>query len=675
MSLKIKGIQVESVGVLGAGAPGAELAFFFATELAPHGVEIRVADSDPGVLEGARKTLEENTAKLTESGALKKEKADRLLSAVRFVEGARGLRDCTMVVEAVSDDDLDGKRSALASLSESGKGDLIVLSNSPYFGPSESFTGWKDATRVLGVHHLPPLQRNMVVEVIPHERTRPETVRFVLALYEQIGKAPLLVAERYGHALNPILAGLFMAAARIAEEGLAGTKQIDAVARKCLGLAAGPFAAMNLSGGRPLSAESIRRMQQERILPTYPVPANLQRFLNSGQAWEAAGKDEAVDVPDSVRARIAPLLRGAFFGLAGSVLDSGIVSLADLELGVSLGLNMQGPCQLMNEIGVRDSLEIVKAYAKATSALSVPSCLEHRAASGEPWRIPCTVREDFEGIAVVKIRRPKVLNALSPELMDELRELFGRLKSDPNVKGVVLTGFGTRAFVAGADINHLAHLKNAKEAEAFSLEGQAVFNTIENLGKPVVCALNGLAFGGGSEIAMACHARLAGKNVKVLAAQPEPKLGVIPGYGGTQRFPRWVGMKNAWPILRTGNPISSGTAAEIGYILKEVEGDVVEAALGLLKDVLGGTTALGTIPTGPIEVPADLPEVDIGHLSRKIDRIQCDAILKGAATTLEEGLQIEARAFGACFETRDGRIGLENFLKFGPKKNAEFVNE
>jgi enoyl-CoA hydratase/carnithine racemase len=195
------------------------------------------------------------------------------------------------------------------------------------------------------------------------------------------------------------------------------------------------------------------------------------------------------------------------------------------------------------------------------------------------------------------------------------------------------------------------------------------------LGKPVVCAMNGLAFGGGNEIAMACTARIAKKGQKVLVGQPEPKLGFIPGAGGTQRLPRLIGLEKAWSILRNSNPISSAQAKEIGLIQEEVEGDLIEAGMNWVKNILSGKVKVPSIPKGPIPIPSKLPEVDIGHLSRKIDSLLQKAILEGAKMTLEDGLKLEAKIFGECFATQDRKIGIDNFMKNGPKVNASFVHK
>jgi len=244
-------------------------------------------------------------------------------------------------------------------------------------------------------------------------------------------------------------------------------------------------------------------------------------------------------------------IKGAVFGLVSEIIDSGISNIADLEMAVENALVMNPPFQMMNEMGVDKALGLVEAYAKEWPEFPVPKVLVEQARSGKPWNIPFIFREDRDDIAVVTIRRPKNLNALNLLIMDQLAEIFTGIKNDKKIKGAVLTGFGVKAFVSGADINMLARLRTPEEAEALALKGQEALNLIENLGKPVICAMNGLAFGGGNELAMACTARIAQKGLAVLAGQPEPKLGIIPGFGGSQRLPRIVGLLNAWPILRT----------------------------------------------------------------------------------------------------------------------------
>ncbi|MBK7407921.1 MAG: enoyl-CoA hydratase/isomerase family protein [Saprospirales bacterium] len=231
-----------------------------------------------------------------------------------------------------------------------------------------------------------------------------------------------------------------------------------------------------------------------------------------------------------------------------------------------------------------------------------------------------------------------------------------------------------KAFVSGADIQMLAALKTPEEGVQNSQDFQATINYIERLKKPVVCALNGFAFGGGNELAMACNARIAKAGMKVMACQPEVNLGFIPGAGGTQRLPRLVGVEKAAEILRTGRPVSSREALEIGLISLETEGDLIAGAVALTRQIADGQISFTPLPSAPLTGIGQPKTLEIGHLSKRIDEILVDAIYEGARLPLAEGLVYESKMFGECMKTEDMQIGLENFKANGPKVKAEFVN-
>jgi enoyl-CoA hydratase/carnithine racemase len=174
---------------------------------------------------------------------------------------------------------------------------------------------------------------------------------------------------------------------------------------------------------------------------------------------------------------------------------------------------------------------------------------------------------------------------------------------------------------------------------------------------------------------MACTVRLARAGLDVFAAQPEPNLGIIPGAGGSQRLPRLIGIEPAAELLRTGKPISSRRAVELGLVREEVEGDLLDAAVQLARALADGAVDVPRIRREPLpDVPDRLPVVDIGHLSRAVDAILCKAILGGARLPLREAIAFEAKCFGEVCATRDMRIGVENFLRNGPRSKAAFVH-
>src|SRR3982750_4867504 len=233
--------------------------------------------------------------------------------------------------------------------------------------------------------------------------------------------------------------------------------------------------------------------------------------------------------------------------------------------------------------------------------------------------------EKKNSIAYVTVNRPKVLNALNMATMDDLRAAFHDIKNDSSIRVVIFTGSGEKAFIAGADIGELSK-HNAVTAKEYTHRGQSVLNLIENLGKPVIACINGFALGGGCEIALACTMRLASENAK--PGQPEVKLGIIPGYGGTQRLPRLVGKGIAMQMVLAGEMISAQEAHRIGLV-KEI---VPAAGLGARAEAI----AAKIIANAPLAV-----------------QYAMEAVNRGMEMNLAEGLYLEATLFGVCCATED----------------------
>ncbi len=245
-----------------------------------------------------------------------------------------------------------------------------------------------------------------------------------------------------------------------------------------------------------------------------------------------------------------------------------------------------------------------------------------------------------DGIAHVTINRPDKLNALNDQVMAELGQAADRITSEDAIRGVILTGAGPKAFVAGADIADLAK-QGPFDGKARALRGQGVLRRLETCGKPVVAAVNGFALGGGCELAMACHIRIASDTAKF--GQPEVKLGIAPGYGGTQRLPRLVGKGRALQLILSGEMIDAAEAYRIGLVNKVVPAaDLAAESEKLVRGILA---------MGPLAV-----------------RLSLEAVERGLDMSMEEGLLLEANHFGLLAATADMKEGLTAFLeKRAPK--------
>ncbi len=244
-------------------------------------------------------------------------------------------------------------------------------------------------------------------------------------------------------------------------------------------------------------------------------------------------------------------------------------------------------------------------------------------------------------IAYVTIDRPKVLNALNMATMQELKQAFASIQDDDEVRVAILTGGGEKAFVAGADIGELSQ-HSPVSAKEYTHKGQAILDAIEDLGKPVIACINGFALGGGCELAMACTMRIASENAKL--GQPEVKLGLIPGYGGTQRLPRLVGKGIAMQLVLSGEMISAQEAHRIGLVNEVVPaGELIARAEAIAAKI---------IANAPLAIQYCM-----------------EAVNHGLDLPLADGLYLEATLFGVCCSTEDKNEGTKAFLE---KRPAQF---
>lgn len=257
---------------------------------------------------------------------------------------------------------------------------------------------------------------------------------------------------------------------------------------------------------------------------------------------------------------------------------------------------------------------------------------------------PLVLTEIRGHIAVVSVNRPDKLNALNAETVAQLGRAFTDIEANASIRGVILTGKGEKAFVAGADIAELAKMTPRSGVEV-SRAGQDVFRGIETFRLPVIAAVNGFALGGGLELAMACHIRIASENAKL--GLPEVKLGIIPGYGGTVRLPRLVGRGRALELMLSGSMIDAQEAYRIGLVNRVVpQAELMNTTEALLKEIIGN---------GPVAIELAIEAVDHGYHA-----------------STEDALQLESNLFGLLASTSDMREGMQAFLE---KRKANFTGQ
>lgn len=652
------------VGVIGSGSIGPDLAYGFVSAIAREGGRVYLHDIKQEALDAGVARIATYVKKALARGKLSEAVARAVKDALVPTLTLGDLAACDYVLEAATED-LPIKRRIIAALEGVVRPDCLIGFATSGIPRAEIARDAKHPERCFVNHPFYPAWRSLPIEVVlsGDEALGERMVRTL----EALGKVPIITADAPCFAADDIFCNYVTEAARIVEEGVATPAQVDAIVNDAIG-GGGPLNVMDLTRGNLLTVHCQELM---RDAPTggawFEPPAILRQQGN--KPWHDpkspsdARYDEALGT--AVRERILAVL----FARTYFVADQGICEASDLDWLTRMSLGFRrGLLSLAEEYGVDYVNGVCARYAAAHPGFFVPKSIADK--SLPRFRKNIVLSRDGD-IAVVSVRRPEVKNALNRETLSEIKAAMEELSADDAVKGVVFTS--QDGALAGADIGELASLKTPADCEAICHFGASVLWTIANMKKPVVAAVDGPVLGGGAEISMACHARVVGNNLTL--GQPEVNLGIIPGYGGTQRLPRLIGAERALDLLRTGRSIGAKEAFAWGFAAVAPAADVLGEAKALIRKHLAGEVSLAPVRPDPVPLPGALPKVDLGHHSRVIDGILVDVVRRGLALPLAEGLALEAKGFGRCKETVDLDIGMKNFVQNGPRVPAAFLHE
>jgi enoyl-CoA hydratase / 3-hydroxyacyl-CoA dehydrogenase len=652
------------VAVIGSGSIGPDLAYGFLSAGARAGVTVLLHDIEQEALDAGVARIETYMGKARARGKLSAREAEAMRQQLVPTLEMQKLAGCVYVLEAATEN-LDTKRAILKELERVVGADCLVGFATSGIPRAQIAARATRPERCFVNHPFYPAWRSLPVEVVLSEDAA--LGRRMLALLRQLGKVPIVTADVPCFAADDIFVNYCAEAARIVAEGLATPAQVDKVVDEAVG-GGGPFWVMDLTRGNPLNVHCLELMREAPTGGEWFAPPPI--FEKQGtNPWHPGGKPArracSPEVARQVRDRIlAVLLARTYF-----VVDRGICTPSDLNwltrnaLGFSPGL-----LDLAESLGGDEVHRLCTEYAAKHVGFEVARSIREKRLA--PFQRNLLLDRDGD-IAVVSVRRPEVRNALSEQTMRELDQAFAALAADPEVRGIVLTSFD--GALAGADITELAALEDVAACEASSATGQRVLDHIAASPNPVVAAVDGPVLGGGAELAMACHARVVGPQLAL--GQPEVNLGIIPGYGGTQRLPRLIGVERAADVLRTGRTVSAREACAWGWATGGPAADVVAAAKDLVRRHLSGAVKVAPVDPRPMVVPERLPAVDLGHRSLAIDAIMVDVLVEGLKLPLSEGLRVESRGFGRCKTTVDMDIGMKNFTQNGPRVPAVFLHE
>ncbi len=541
---------IKNVGVVGAGTMGAALAQKFAQE----NFNVILADREMAFVE---KGLG-NISKMLNEGVEKKvfttEQVAKYLSSIKGTATLQDLKDCDLVVEAIFEN-FDAKSDLFKNLSEVLKSDAIIATNTSSFSISELAKSVKNPERFIGLHYFYHAAKNRLVEIIPGEKSSDDAIESAKIFSVQSGKDAISCRDAYGFVVNRFFVPWLNESARLLEENVANIPTIDDVCMKAFGIGMGPFALMNATGV-PVAYHSQKTL--EVYGPLYTVSQKLKEQTEIKQEWDLTG---TISEDEILRKKISDRMFGVVFLVCAQLLDEKVCRAVDINRGARIGLQWKkGPIEMMQKIG---SDAVKKLIADVADFYHTE---KPKSVGDEFWKMSYVDLQKKNGIAVITMSRPEDLNALNEEVMQQLDAQFSDADADANIETIFITGTG-KAFVAGADIKFfINHIKKntINEIETFTAYGQKVCMKIDNSKKHVVALINGLALGGGLELALCADTLLA--TPKAMMAFPETGIGIYPGLGGTQRSAKKIGIPLAKYLIHTGKMLSANDACDMGLI-------------------------------------------------------------------------------------------------------------
>ncbi|MGK2944994.1 MAG: 3-hydroxyacyl-CoA dehydrogenase NAD-binding domain-containing protein [Desulfuromonadales bacterium] len=664
---------ITTVGVVGAGTMGSAIAQHFAMK----GLSVILVDQKQEFLDRGLGYIRESLGEALQRGLIDQQAFDQILVRLHCTTEQAELVRADLVVEAIFEN-LEVKKGLFAELEKLVSAECILASNTSSFLISEIAAGLKTPERVVGVHYFYHAAKNKLVELIPGKKSAPEIVTALENFYTYYDKTPIVVKDAPGFAVNRFFVPWLNEAARLYEEGCGSIAFIDHVACEVFGVGMGPFALMNATGV-PIAMHAAEGLASE--LGDFYAPAKiLCRQVESKQDWDVKDTghlNNGSDQTDVVTRRLV----GASLGVAAQMVSEGVVDATATDLGARAGLRWpKGPFELLEKLGVAKVKTMVESVF-STWGLPLPACLAD-ASQAQKLRLDWVTTEIIGETGFIIFNLPDRMNPLGEQVMNQLDHCVDELNARTDISKIFIHGKG-KAFIAGADIKFFVDAMasdDLQRIQTFTEFGQQVLNKIGASDKVTYAYLNGLALGGGLELALACDYRIGTR--KSTLAFPETGIGIYPGLGGTQRTSRLIGIARAKQLIATGQFINAKRAYAYGLIDAIIEPvlDWRELAEVSLDKAQAGREAETTEDLVFAEFNGELSHPLLSRegseklaktLSRKAPvalKTAMDLIDQGVAMDLQDGLQLELNALKIIFATQDAQTGLSSILS-GQKPN------
>ena len=649
----------KEIAVIGAGTIGPDIGYYLKSALP--GIALYLVDIAQEPLSRAEKRILGYAEKAVERKKIKPEQAKAICDNLIYTTDYDQIKKCDLVIEAATENILL-KHRIFEAIEERVGNNTIITSNTSSIPAQRLFTKMKRPERATVTHFFAPAWRSLPVELIHWGKVGRETLDYLFWFFGKTGKAPVITSDAICFMLDRLFVNWCNEAAGLLDKATAS--QIDKVAEEFV--FAGPFYVLNMANGNPIIIETNTLQMEEGF---HYRPASI---LGSVDRWKTNKPGAEIKIQHETKQTIRDRLLGILFSQSFDIADRGIGTLEDLNFGCQVALGFKkGPLDIMRHLGEKEVVRIMNRFKRERSGFP------HAAKPFSDYQNfnRHLLVDDIEGVKVITIRRPQAMNALNDQVMDEILSVLEKGINDPAVDGFIITGYGTSAFSAGGEIGKFPEMLGNRNASVqYAKDCAKVQVFMDQMDKPVVAAINGLALGGGLELAIRCHAIVALE--RAIFQFPEITLGILPGIGGCiipyRKWPKGTELFHQMILL--GKPLSSKEAAGIGMVttIASTYAEMIREGIKAIKKLKGNIPRIPdqAVSIQEIHIP-DPPMAGKLSLSKEAVTIAAKTIVEGAALNrLSEALERGYNGFGEVACTGAAKEGISAFLE---KRKPTFI--
>ncbi len=648
----------QEIAVIGAGTIGPDIGYYLKSALP--GIKLYLVDVVEEPLKNAEKRITGYVQKATQKRKMKEDQAQTVLENIMYTMDYEHIKNCDLVIEAATEN-IPLKQKIFDTVEKIVGEDTIITSNTSSIPADRIFSAMKKPERTTITHFFAPAWRSLPVEVIRWEGANQEAVDYLFWFFAHTGKAPIITDNAICFMLDRIFDNWCNEAVYLLD--CASASQIDSVVEEFV--FAGPFFVLNMANGNPIVIETNTLQMEEG---SHYEPALI---LGSVEKWHTGRPGSKVEVSADLKNTIRDRMLGILFSQSFDIIDRGIGTKQDLNFGCQVALGFKkGPFDIMRDCGEAEVTRIMGKFQQERPGFPQAK----KPLSDYQGFKRFLLVDEVDGVKIITIRRPQAMNAISDEINNEILTVLKENIDNPSVKGFVISGYGNAAFSAGADIGKFPQtLGNRDAAVRYAKDCAQVQLFMDQMEKPIVAAINGMALGGGLEIAIRCHSMVATKNA--IFQFPEVTLGILPGIGGCiVPYRKWPqGAKLFHEMISLARRITAKEAVDIGMVVKIAEdySGMIKEAVQEVKNIQGKKQRIheGKLDIPEVPIP-DQPMAGKLALSKEAISIIAKTIENGAAAdTFADALEIGYQGSAEIACTDAAKEGISAFLE---KRKPEF---